>query len=107
MRQDYPQFQARHAEILAIGPDSPEAFQRFWRERDLPFPGLPDPEHQVARVYGQESKVLRLGRLPALVLVDCTGIIRYVHYGGSMRDIPPNEPLLALLDQLNAEEGVK
>ena len=51
--------------------------------------------------------MLRLGRLPALVLVDCAGIIRYVHYGGSMRDIPPNEPLLALLDQLNAEEGVK
>jgi hypothetical protein len=38
------------------------------------------------------------------VIVDQKGQIRYVHYGHSMRDIPPNEEVLALLDDLNQED---
>jgi len=36
--------------------------------------------------------------------VDKTGQARYVHYGHSMSDIPPNEELLTLLDGLNRGE---
>jgi hypothetical protein len=37
------------------------------------------------------------------VIVDKNGQVRYVHYGHSMSDIPPNDELVALLDGLNAE----
>ncbi len=86
--------------MIAIGPDMPERFRRYWAEHRLPFIGLADPEHRVAGQYGQEVKLLKLGRLPAVVVVDREGIVRAAHYGGSMRDIPANETLLATLAAL-------
>lgn len=103
MRDDYHDFQARGAAILAIAPDSAPAFRDYWEEHALPFPGLADPGHRVADRYGQEVRLLRFGRMPALIVLDHAGQIRYRHYGSSMRDIPPNRDLLELLDQLHAE----
>ncbi len=105
MRQDYEQFRASGAEVITIGPDTPERFRRYWAEHRLPFLGLADPAHRVARLYGQEVKLLKLGRLPAVVVVDRQGIIRAVHYGDSMRDIPPNETVLTMLAALGAGAG--
>ncbi len=67
----------------------------------LPFIGLPDPTHSVLKLYGQEVNLFKLGRMPAQVLIDKTGLARFVHYGHSMADIPPNAELLELLDELN------
>ena len=89
--------------ILAVGPDKPEAFQRYWRDERLPFSGLPDPEHVVAKKYHQEVNLLKLGRMPALLVVDRYGSVRYTHYGRSMSDIPANGEILDLLDTLNFE----
>jgi hypothetical protein len=36
------------------------------------------------------------------VLIDKAGVARFVHYGHSMSDIPSNEELLALRDEINA-----
>lgn len=68
-------------------------------DEDFPFIGLPDPEHIIQRLYGQEVKTLKLGRLPAQVLVDKSGMIRYAHYGDSMADIPSNEKIMDLIKQ--------
>ena len=54
MRQDYADFSRRGAEVIAIGPEGPEEFQRYWREEGIPFVGLADSTHAVARLYGQE-----------------------------------------------------
>jgi len=43
---------------------------------------------------------LKLGRLPAQLVIDKKGLIRFVHYGHSMSDIVENEEILTLLDQL-------
>ena len=103
MRQDHDKFIARDVEILVIGPEGPAAFARYWEKEALPFTGLPDPRHSVIKLYGQEVKLFKLGRMPAQILVDKAGIARYVHYGESMQDILLNEQLLALADKLNAE----
>ncbi len=103
MRDDYAAFTARDAEILAIGPDGPNAYRRYWAENNIPFIGLPDPRHTVSNLYGQEWNIFKLGRVPALMLVDKTGTIRYQHYGESMRDIPENALLFNLIDQINLE----
>jgi peroxiredoxin len=101
LRQDYEEFAKRDAEVLVVGPDDRAAFQQYWQKEQLPFVGLPDPEHTVADLYGQQVKLLKMGRMPALMVVDKGGEVRYRHYGGSMRDIPPNDEILALLDELN------
>ena len=91
----------RDAEVLVVGPDTPSAFKDYWRRQDLPFVGLADPHHVVASRYGQEVKLLKFGRLPAMMIVDKQGMVRYRHYGASMQDIPPNSQILAVLDSLN------
>ena len=97
LRHDYQQFKDSEAEIIVVGPEDADDFRREWEKEQYPFVGLPDPEHQVADLYGQETRLTRLGRLPALVVIDRSGHIIYQHYGDSMRDIVPNEELLALL----------
>jgi peroxiredoxin Q/BCP len=105
LRQDYDEFVKRDAVIVVVGPEDALAFADYWQREQLPFVGLPDPTHTVLKRYGQEVKIFKLGRMPAQVVVDRAGTARYVHYGHSMQDIPPNEEILALLDELNAEAG--
>ncbi|MBN2472544.1 MAG: redoxin domain-containing protein, partial [Anaerolineae bacterium] len=91
------------AAVIIVGPEDAEKFKAYFSEHDLPFYGLPDPDHSVLKLYGQEVNLFKLGRMPAQVLVDKAGIARFVHYGHSMSDIPPNDELLGLLDELQAE----
>lgn len=65
--------------------------------------GFSDYKHTVANLYGQEVNLLKLGRMPAMLVVDKKGIIRFAHFGDNMADIPRNEDVLALLDRLNKE----
>jgi peroxiredoxin len=102
LRLDHDEFQKREADILVVGPENADAFRNYFRENDLPFSGLPDPEHSVLKLYGQQVNLFKLGRMPAQVLIDRLGVIRYVHYGHAMSDIPENAELLALLDEMNA-----
>ena len=106
LRQDHQQFVDRDAVILVVGPEDRQAFADYWRKEQLPFVGLPDPEHVVADQYGQEVKLLKLGRLPAMMVIDREGQVRNQHYGGSMQDIPNNQDILDLLDQLNHESQI-
>jgi peroxiredoxin len=102
LRQDHPEFEKRETTILVVGPEDTEAFRRYFQENTLPFTGLPDPEHSVLKLYGQEVNLFKLGRMPAQVLIDWQGMVRYVHYGHSMSDIPANTEILNLLDGMNA-----
>jgi len=104
LREQYDEFARRGAEVVVVGPESKRAFQLYWRAHGLPFVGLPDPTHRVLDLYGQEFKLLKLGRMPAQVIVDRSGIVRFAHYGHSMTDIPGNEEVLALLEGLDADQ---
>jgi peroxiredoxin Q/BCP len=105
LRDGYAEFTARNAEVLAIGPDSRERFIDFWGQNQLPFPGLPDPDKRVSRTYKQEVNLFKLGRMPLNAIVDRRGFIRFIHYGYSMSDIPDNETLFQVIEQLNASSG--
>ncbi len=85
-----------------MGPNDAKAFQRYWENERIPFIGLPDPEHSVARLYRQEVNLFKLGRMPLNCVVDVKGYVRYAHYGASMRDIPSNQELFRVIDTLNA-----
>lgn len=103
MRQDYQEFARRGVEVIAIGPEGPDEFRRYWETKRIPFVGLADPTHGVARLFGQEVNLLKLGRMPALVVVDARGSIRHRHYASWMSDIPPNSDVLAIVDRLLVE----
>ena len=84
-----------------MGPNPLATFKQYWQNERIPFIGLPDPEHQVAIQYRQEVNLFKLGRMPLNCVVDAKGFIRYAHYGDSMSDIPSNEELLQVIDELN------
>jgi peroxiredoxin len=103
LRLEHDEFVKRGAEVIAIGPENPRAFAEWWHENKMPFRGLADPDHSVSRLYGQQVKILKLGRMPAQLIIDKKGMIRYKHYGSSMSDIPENSDILAAVDELNNE----
>ena len=102
LRRDYAKFKTAETKIVVVGPEKSEAFAKYWDEHNLPFIGLPDPKHSILKLYGQEIKLFKLGRMPAQVIIDKAGVVRYVHYGHSMSDIPENEELLEILAELNS-----
>ncbi len=93
-------FLQREIEILAVGPDSSASFANYWRENNLPFVGLPDPEHRVAKRYKQEVNLFKLGRMPMNSILDREGRLRFVHYGLGMSDIPDNEIFLRVIGEI-------
>jgi peroxiredoxin len=103
LRQDFQKFNDENTVILVVGPENSNAFANYWAKNDLPFVGLPDPKHTVLKLYGQQIKIFKFGRMPAMVIVDRHGIVRFVHYGHSMSDIPENSDVLETLKVLNQE----
>jgi len=104
LRQDYQKFVESNTEIIAIGPESKDKFAKWWHEHKMPFIGIPDPKHDIARnLYKQQTKLLKGGLMPAMVVVDKDSKIRFTHYANSMRDIPTNQEILTMLDKLNKE----
>ena len=104
LRHDYPKFVERQTEVIAVGPDTKQAFQEYWEAQKIPFIGLADPEHEVARQYEQEVNLLKLGRMPTQILIDTLGIVRFVHYSNSMADITENDEILRLIDDMNTQK---
>jgi peroxiredoxin len=107
LRQDYQKFVDQNAVVVVVGPENTDAFKRYWEHESLPFIGIPDPSHTVLKLYGQEIKIFKFGRMPAQVMIDRGGIVRFVHYGHAMEDIPSNEELLTLLGEMNREGAEK
>lgn len=100
LHQDFEKFQEKNTVVVAIGPENAAAFKRFFEENDLEFYGIPDPTMKVLKLYGQKVNLFKLGRMPAQMLVDREGILRFVHYGHSMQDIPESQALFELLDKM-------
>jgi len=106
LRQDYQEFVERDTRIIVVGPEDAKAFREYFQNNNLPFIGLPDPKASVLKLYGQEVNLFKLGRMPAQVIVDKDGIVRFVHYGYAMSDIPENAEVLELLDVVNTKNEV-
>ena len=100
LHQDYDKFVEKDTKIVAIGPENAEKFKEYWEENKLEFYGIPDEDHSVLKLYGQEVNLFKLGRMPAQMLVDKEGVLRYIHYGHSFKDIPKNEEIFELIDNL-------
>lgn len=100
LHRDFAEFGRRDTVIAAIGPEDASAFSVFWKRHSLPFYGLPDGRHQVLKLYGQKVNLFKLGRMPAQMIIDKGGVLRYVHYGHAMHDIPKNKDVLALIDNM-------
>jgi len=103
LRRDYVEFNKRNTVVIAVGPDTQKAFKNFWKKNGMPFIGLADPNHHVARLFDQEVNLRKFGRIPAQMIIDKTGKFTFVHYARSMSDIPKNADILHILDDMNQQ----
>ena len=104
LRHDHHLFVERDVVVVVVGPEDAKGFAAYWQKESLPFIGLPDPKASVLKLYGQEVNLFKLGRMPAQVLIDKEGVGRFVHYGHDMSDIPSNEEILSLVEEINQSE---
>ena len=101
LRDEYSLFTDKNAEIVVVGPEDKNAFVEYFGDNELPFVGLPDPSTSVLKLYGQEVNLFKMGRMPALLIIDPDGYVRFVHYGHQMSDIPANQDVLDALEIIN------
>jgi peroxiredoxin len=97
MRSEYEKFTAAGVKIVAVSQDDAEDVNEYWKEHDIPFVCVPDPEGELKALYNQHSK---MGPLPAVFVIDRQGRLALAHYGESMKDIPTAAELLELARSL-------
>jgi peroxiredoxin len=100
MKQDHEKFLERKAVVVVVARHAKKDVEEYWKKHELPFDGVPDPEKRIGELFGQEWKALKLGLMPALLVIDRGRRVAFAHYGSSMSDIPANEAVLAVLDGL-------
>ncbi len=86
--------------------DTPEVARVYFREHNIPFPCLVDPEHEVYNRYEVKSTLMSLGQRPALFVIDREGIVRYAYLGWQQWDIPPNAEVLEVCTGIPCEAGL-
>lgn len=98
---DRDKFEALDAMIYPILADSEKGAKQLEESCDeCSIPIFFDKKKEVVKPLHQEVIISKLGRLPAIIVVDKEGIVRYAYFGESMADIPPNEEILEVLKQL-------
>jgi peroxiredoxin len=100
---DYQKFVDRQTEVIAIVPEDAGVFSDFWHAEKMPLIGIPDSRHIIADLFRQKINPPQMGQMPALIVIDKEGRMRYQRYGEEMGDTPSNDDILSLLDDLNNE----
>jgi peroxiredoxin Q/BCP len=93
-------FQDFNTKLYAILPDNAESAKNFEASFAKKFPIYYDPKKKVNKMLKQEVKPFKLGRMPALIIIDKNGIIKYAYYSDSMDDIPSNDAIFEVLNNL-------
>jgi len=97
MKKDYQEFNQRNVQIAIIVPHGNEKARNYWEKEKLPFIGIPDPDGRLGKLYFQEWNLIKLGRMPALFIIDHKGAIAFSQYARNMADIPENAELLLII----------
>ena len=100
MRKDHDAFTEAGATIVVAARHDADKMRAYWTDHKLPYVGVPDPDARLGKLYDQQSKLLKLGLMPALFVIDQSGAIAYAHYSKSMSDIPANATVLAQIRAL-------
>lgn len=101
-RDHYSEYQAKHAVILGVSPDSAQSHVKFREKQSLPFSLLADPDHKVASLYGVWGLKHMMGKekegiLRTTFLIDPVGIVKEV-----FEKVDPtihSEQVLRIIDQ--------
>lgn len=100
MRDQHHLFEAVGAPVAVVVRERAERLREHWAGLRLPFVCVPDPDGRVAAPWGQQWRLLKLGRLPAQFVVARDGRVAFAHYARDMTDIVGNETILGVVNSL-------
>ncbi len=86
-------------QLAGISVDPPEHNVRMRAKLLLPFPLLSDARGELARLYGLWNAEEGVA-VPAIVVVDTSGEIRYLYSGSDFADRPGDKEVFEALDSL-------
>ena len=93
----YPRFQAAGVALAMLSPDSVKRARQLAEQTAAPFPVLSDMDDDTTVAYNLFEDGIAL---PATVLVDATGQVRWQYVGQKPSDRPSPEMLLASVGRL-------
>ena len=94
LQQDLERFEEKGVRIVAVCPETEDKIEAFLEKHTCQFDFVSDPDHKHADQYGQQVKLLKLGRMPAQILIDKKGNIVFSHFASSMKAIVDNDEIL-------------
>lgn len=99
----YDQFERRGARVVGISVDPPDHNRAMVEKLRLPFPLLSDAQGALSRRYGVWNGDERVA-IPAIVVVDRAGTVRWVYAGHDFADRPGDEEVFGALDGLGTDD---
>ncbi len=95
LHHDIDKFEKKKIKIVAICPEKLSSVEKFFNENKLSFDLISDPNHMLADRYNQQVKILKLGRMPAQIILKENSEIELKHFANSMKDIVENDEILS------------
>lgn len=126
LMRDMERFRVLGAQVFVVLQSEPATVRVHLGERDMASSIICDPQQDLFRLYGVApgnvfqyltpsvlkkawqakregfSHGMKEGlemQRPATFIIDCAGVVRFVHYGKDIGDVPENADLLARLAQ--------
>jgi peroxiredoxin len=104
LQDDYPEFEALNAEILAVSVEEAEVGRYVSNLLELQYPVAADLEHQVVDLYGVYNLLGDSLATPSVFVIDRDGSVRWKYVGQSSADRPTNEMILEQVRLANQEQ---
>lgn len=98
LHQDIAKFNKANIQVVAICPEDTDKIEKFIAGQPLDFTLIADPKHQLADQYNQQVKLLKLGRMPAQILIDQNRQKLLEHHAKNMADIVDNNTVIHALN---------
>ncbi len=100
LHQDLAKFNALNINIVVICPEKRESVVKFTEKTPLDLNLVSDSKHIIANRYNQQVNWLKLGRMPAQIVIDKNGKKVFEHFSNSMSDIVENDAVLNAIKAL-------
>ncbi len=98
----HEEFERRGAHVVGISVDPPDHNAAMVEKLALPFPLLCDPGGDLSRAYGVWDEQGRMA-IPAIILLDRAGVVRWMYAGRDFADRPEDQALLRAIDEIGDE----
>ena len=107
MRDEHARFETAGAPVAVVVRERSERLRGHWASLRLPFVCVPDPDGRIAAAWGQQWRLVRLGRLPAQFVVARDGRVAFAHYSRDMTDIVSEAVILDVVQRLGRSLAAK